>query len=352
VLPRPNRKAELHRILRKYFEDLSEVMAEAGQGEAYGPLLARVGLGPEALAGPEGGLTFDSYIAALEALDQEGRIPGLGLKLGAKKRLRNFGFAGFAAIAQGSLARSHAFVVSSFEFYWGHFLRLEERVGQDWLVGRYHATPPLLAFHATVMEQAVMTAVRLITESMPGLDWSACQVRFVYPAPRHAALYAEFLPMPYAFDQPHSEMWFPASWAERPLALGDETVKEFCEAGFQSMMEEDAGSQSLGRRVHDHLADAEPGRWPGLEELALRLGMPVRRMRAGLAQEGTSYRTILNAVVIEQAQEFLANPRLSSKEIAFRLGFAQPPSFFRAFTKATGLTPEQFRAQASQTSRS
>ena len=37
--------------------------------------------------------------------------------------------------------------------------------------------------------------------------------------------------------------------------------------------------------------------------------------------------------------------RGAHKEVAYRLGFAHPPSFFRAFTKATGLTPEQFRVQ-------
>ena len=50
-------------------------------------------------------------------------------------------------------------------------------------------------------------------------------------------------------------------------------------------------------------------------------------------------------MILEHARELLANPRLTNKEVAYRLGFAHPPSFFRAFTKATGLTPEQFRVQ-------
>ena len=343
---RPKHTSELHRILRKYFEDLAQVMADEGLGEGYGPLLAQVGVGPEALTGPEGGLTFEAYLAALEALDQDGRIQGLGLKLGAKKVLRTFGFTAFTTMAQGTMEKSHLFAVSSFEFYWGRFLRLEGRRDQDWIIGRYHASPPLLGYRATVLEQAIMTAVRMFNESMPGVDWPACRAHFVYPAPRHVALYAEFLPMPCAFEQPYNEVLFPASWAELPLTLGDEAVKEFCEASFQAMVEEGQGRRALGSRIHDLLADAEPGHWPDLAQIALQLGLPMRQLRAGLAREGTSFRAILSGVVIERAQELLANPRLSSKEIAFQLGFAQPPSFSRAFTKATGVTPEQFRATA------
>jgi len=347
-MPRPKLRAERHRILRNYFQDLAEVMAEEGLGEAYAPLLADLGLGPEAFGDVEGSLTFDTYLAALEALDRDGRIAGLGLKLGARKRHRTFGFVAMGAIAQGSMLASHHFAAASFELYWGSFLRLEGRVDQAWIVGRYLASPPELAFHATIIEQAAMTAVCLFNEAMTGLDWSQAQARFMFPPPKHVALYARMLPMACSFDQPYNELWFPASWAEVPSTLGDATIKEFCEAGFQAMMDEERATRTYAQRIHDLLVVAEPGHWPGLPALAQRLGLPERKVRAGLVAEGTTLRTLLNGVIIEQAQQLLANPRLSIKEIAFRLGFAQPPSFYRAFTRATGLTPEQFRTRAQQ----
>ena len=60
AMPRPKLKAERHRILRNYFQDLAEVMAEEGLGEAYGPLLASLGLGPEAGAGAGAGRALGS----------------------------------------------------------------------------------------------------------------------------------------------------------------------------------------------------------------------------------------------------------------------------------------------------
>ena len=344
-MPHPKLTSERQRILRQYFEDLSAVLAEEGLGSVYGPLLAELGLGPEAFLEPGGNLTFEHYLAALQALDRDGRIQGLGLKLGAKKGHRTFGFAGIAALTQGSLAKAHDFAVLSFELYWGQLLRLEGRMEEGWIVGRYHATPAALAYQPTLLEQAAMTGVRLISETLPGMDWSACKAKFAFPAPPHAELYARFLPLGFAFGQPHNELWFPSSWSDLPSALGDEHIKEFCELGFHAMLEEGKGPQDCTHRVRTLLMDAEPGHWPGLPDLAQRLGLTERSLRAQLFKEGSSFRTLVNEAVMAHARALLGDPRLTNKEVAWRLGFAQPPSFFRAFTKATGLTPEQYRAR-------
>ena len=45
---------------------------------------------------------------------------------------------------------------------------------------------------------------------------------------------------------------------------------------------------------------------------------------------------------------YLARPELDLSEIGFRLGFAHPPAFHRAFRRWFGVTPSEFR-EAPQT---
>ncbi|MFB6363089.1 helix-turn-helix domain-containing protein [Paenibacillus elgii] len=56
----------------------------------------------------------------------------------------------------------------------------------------------------------------------------------------------------------------------------------------------------------------------------------------------TPYQYILR-LRIEQAKEQLARTRASVTEISYSLGFSSPSQLYRAFAKATGVTPEQYR---------
>ena len=345
-MTQPSLNSELHRILKHYFEDLGAVMREAGQGEDYARLLDDIGLGEEDFRELTGRLSYENYLSALGRLDKEGRIPGLGLRLGARKRHGTFGLSGFNMLTQGTLGQANRFASDYFEFCWGHFLRLQVAVEGEWAIARYEPSPPSLASHVTLIEQALVTGIRMISEVLPDLDWSSCRGLLAFPAPEHAGLYPQFLPFPCDFDQPFNGWRFPAAWADRSLLLADEDVKQFCELRFKAMLEEEFGRTHLQRQIRRILMDSDLDSPPGVREIARRLELSEQALRASLAREGASFRAILNEVVLERAKQLLQDPRLSIKEIAFQLGYAQPPSFHRAFTKAMGQTPEQFRMQA------
>lgn len=58
---------------------------------------------------------------------------------------------------------------------------------------------------------------------------------------------------------------------------------------------------------------------------------------------GTSPMNLIARTRIERARELLARSDLSSTEIAGSVGFADPPSFFRAFRHHCGMTPLAYR---------
>jgi len=341
-MSQPSLNSQIQRILKHYFEDLEAVLLEAGHGAAYRSVLAGLDLNPE---GP-GDLSYDNYLAALQLLARQALIPGLGLRLGDRKRHGTFGLSGLNMLTQPTLGQANRFAAESFHLCWGPFLSLHLAMEGAWAIARYEASPAPLAMDTAVLEQALVTGIRMIGELLPDLDWSACRGHFAFPAPAHAALYARYLPFPCSFGQPFNGWRFPATWIERAPLMADEDVKRFCELRFRTMLEEGAAPDALGPRIRRILAEADPANPPGAEAIARRLALPVRVVRDRLAEEGTSLRTLLNEVLMDKARELLADPRLSVKEIAFRLGYAQPPSFHRAFAKSVGQTPKQFQARA------
>ena len=78
-------------------------------------------------------------------------------------------------------------------------------------------------------------------------------------------------------------------------------------------------------------------------EIARQLAMSERSLTRGLRSEGTSYAQLMASVQRERAENFLRNGALSVSDIAYRLGYAEPAAFTRAFKSWTGVSPLNWR---------
>lgn len=86
-----------------------------------------------------------------------------------------------------------------------------------------------------------------------------------------------------------------------------------------------------------------------LERVARRLGMPSRTVQHMLAKAGESFSQVLMAARLRRARILLLDPGhadLSIADIAFRCGFLDVSSFYRAFRAAYNITPKSLREQA------
>ena len=81
-----------------------------------------------------------------------------------------------------------------------------------------------------------------------------------------------------------------------------------------------------------------------LSQVAKRLAMSSRSLQRRLAQEGTTFRKVLEETRAQLATHYLKQSDLTAAEIAFLLGYDDPNSFFPAFRAWTGITPEALRA--------
>jgi AraC-like DNA-binding protein len=84
---------------------------------------------------------------------------------------------------------------------------------------------------------------------------------------------------------------------------------------------------------------------PDVQIIAGELGMSERTLQRRLTVEGTSFKQLLSDARREKAREYLADPSLDIKEVAFLLGYEDKSSFYRAFRLWEGDTPSNWRAE-------
>jgi AraC-like DNA-binding protein len=136
-----------------------------------------------------------------------------------------------------------------------------------------------------------------------------------------------------------------AADAARPLQAADEALSSIVRRRLdKALAERDVhGSGSLSGRVRQ-LMVKHLGETPLTPETVARaLAVSRRTLSRRLAEEGTSFRTILDDVRREFACALLQDPSLSIGDVAFFLQYSEPAAFNRSFRRWTGQTPRAFR---------
>lgn len=80
-----------------------------------------------------------------------------------------------------------------------------------------------------------------------------------------------------------------------------------------------------------------------IHTVASELGMSERTLQRRLTEEGTTFNQLLTQVRHNQAREYLSNPSLDIKEVAFLVGYEDQNAFYRAFRRWEGDTPSNWR---------
>ena len=85
-----------------------------------------------------------------------------------------------------------------------------------------------------------------------------------------------------------------------------------------------------------------------IQSVARALGTSARSLQRRLSAAGTSYHDLLDSTRCEAATRYLQDRRLSIGEVAYLLGYSEPPAFHRAFKRWNGITPQEFRAKRAE----
>jgi len=265
--------------------------------------------------------------------------PALGLCLGERLNLSAHAVLGQAFLTCRNLGE----VVELLERYY-HVLATDLELTFDRgpaLVRITVATPEPgipLQFGIECLAAALQnTLVGLLGAGAPALRFD-----FPYPPPRHASAYSAVLGDDVHFDSISAAWSFPATALAVPLPSSNPALRDLYEAECARLLADLTESADLAAQTRRLLRKLE-GQYPQMPQMARMLRVSARTYRRRLAEEGTSFQSLLNEVRAEHATRLLNETRLPITSIAYRLGFNDPSNFRRALRRWTGQSPRALR---------
>jgi AraC-like DNA-binding protein len=203
-------------------------------------------------------------------------------------------------------------------------------------------SPPELVWLRHPGEMCLAAALTL-SRGLTGIEWPVLAVRFQHAAPPSRQGVDAFFGRRASFGAPSNRLELDVAALSAPIRGADPQVFEYlghhADALVSALPRSSSVAEEVRRSIGPTLANGEPPQ----DRIARRLGMSGRTLQRRLREEGTTFAGVLDAARRERAMIFVAEARLSSAEIAFLLGYAEPTAFFRAFRRWTGTTPRAYR---------
>ena len=312
-------------------------------GHDAAQLAAGVGLESATLNDPDARVPMRAAVALLSHAAEQAGDANIGFHLAQHAELSAFDVHFYAMASSPTLGAAYA-LLSRYQRLIHDTSRVElERQG-DCAILR-HSLPGDRAAPRQSAEFLVTTWVRggrVIT----GVDWAPLEVRFAHPPPSDTSEHERFFRAEVRFGTGANELVMRTSLLETPCIGADAGLAEVLERYAADRLERAPRSGGIADRVSHALTADLRGGDPTAAGLAARLKMSVRTLNRLLADEGTSYRELLDARRRDIATRYLAGNDVSIAEVAFLLGFSELSSFHRAFKRWTGQTPGEFRTRS------
>jgi AraC-like DNA-binding protein len=192
-----------------------------------------------------------------------------------------------------------------------------------------------------------IASVLIVGSQMRGAALPALDVAFRHARPSSERANAELLRCfgrAPTFAQPMNAITLAASDVDVPVPSADPLLSRVVERHAEDLLKklpqlEETATDRVQRMLSRALGEGDVT----LAAIARRLHMSERSVQRKLAEEGTSFDTLLDAMRRDLATRYLADPKIGIAEVAFLLGYSEPSPFHRAFKRWTGSTPSEAR---------
>ena len=218
-----------------------------------------------------------------------------------------------------------------------------EWAGGIWL--SLEVTSPAIIYPRYALNSEIsiyLTAFATLT----GQPVTPLAVRLAYPRPADTREYEQaFGTATLEFDAPVTQVAFDAYTLAQPVLHAHAGLFPLFEQHAAALLAQLPSNQppTLVEQVRREIVGLLKGEAPSLATVANRLHLGVRTLQLRLKEANHTYQQLLDGVRLDLAQRHLREPHLSTTDIAFLLGYAEPSVFVRSFKKWTGQTPGAFR---------
>jgi AraC-like DNA-binding protein len=320
----------------------------AERGVAGSALLERCGISPGILTAPNGRVEFPRCVDLLNEGAAALADPYFGIRLAEHTPLGLLGHYGQAIRFSADLGEAMSLAVRFYRF-WTDATELVHG-HRDGLVGLVMAAPddldPNWLRHDV---EHVMKMILVVGKQLVHGCVRPSSVRFRHAPPPSTDYYRTAFEIEPEFSAPENAIWFKGDALGNPIGGADPQMKQVFETHLQQALDSIPHVGTLERRIAALMAELLPRGEVSLERIAATLGISGRTLQRELDERGISWRDLHDRVRMALAEEYLGRS-LAMNEVAYRLGFAEVSSFYRAFHRWKGITPARFRQRTSPSS--
>lgn len=179
------------------------------------------------------------------------------------------------------------------------------------------------------------------------VDCRPKEICFTQPTPRNAANYNKIFQCPVRFSQPTNQMVLDHRLLDISQPQSDPSLNEMLDHHAQRLLKRLPTEEDFLSDLRRTLGEALSSGDVRLITTAKKLAISRRALQRKLTGQGTSYSEVLDGIRHELAMDLLAEPHMKTEEIAYCLRFSEPSSFYRAFRRWTGKTPQEYQKRKS-----
>ena len=311
------------------------------RGVSRAALLEAAQLDDELLSDPDARISQAQSDALWALIDDKLKDPNLGLHFGESLRTaRPFGVMGYLTRAAET---------------WGDALVLVQRYHS--LLGMVRArfdrdangatfsveTQSQVKGSARHPTEATLATMVMMSRRATGLPINPLEVRFRHPRPSDVKEHERIFRCPVVFGAETDAFDVDVSLLSTPLQVRDKQVERYLERLAATHLKTVQIPVGVAEQTAQAVERSLPRGSPSLLQVGKQLGLSARTLQRRLKEEGTTFAAVIDGVRKRLALEWVDSGRLTLSEVGYKLGFADPSAFRRAFHRWTGKSPRQAR---------
>lgn len=330
------------RVTGPYLQTLLDTARE--RGVTPDALAHAAGLAPGALDPLPGTLPTARYIALLDAGARLADDPFFGLHVGEQVRPATYSAYGLMLLASSSFG--HALALAQ------RYESLAHDLGRSRLaIEGPHALHEWISRYPDAtrhLAESVYAGIRVFGSWMAGRPLTPLALHFRHADPGHGHdEYRRVLGVAPTFDSPCHGAAFDVALLAMPVPNADTSLFPVLHQHAERLLAQRAmAADDIVARVTTALTARLPDGQARLAPVAAELGLSARTLQRKLADAGSSFQQVLDAVRFALAQDYLRRRELGLADIAFLLGFQDQSAFTHAFREWSGINPGAWREQA------
>lgn len=194
------------------------------------------------------------------------------------------------------------------------------------------------------LELAVGVVHGILREFL-GPDWHPMSACFSHGPPADRTVHERLFGITPRFDHPYTGLVLYSTDLAAANRMSDPNLRAYAQQFLRSLAA--PKDMSTLDRVRELIKLFLPAGLCSLTRIAREFQVDRRTLHRHLAAHGETFSTLLDAVRVELAEQYLLSARYDLSDISQLLGFAAPSGFARWFRKQYGCTASEWRAARS-----